>query len=151
MNNILIATDGSESAEQALEVAIEFARQMGASLQVVSVRPPLPVGHTGPSPAILDVEEEHGAERIAAAAAERAKRSRVEATPHVARGDVVDNIVASVNELGADLLVVGSRGHGAIAGVMLGSVSHALIRQSPVPVTIVRKAAVPAAAGVISR
>ncbi len=147
MKNIMIATDGSESAEQALEVAIELARELGASLQVVAVRPPLPVGHTGPSPAVLEVDEEHGAERIAAAAAERAREAGVEATPHTARGPVVDNIVSAVHELGVDLLVVGSRGHGAIAGVMLGSVSHALIRQSPVPVTIVRKAAVPAAAG----
>jgi nucleotide-binding universal stress UspA family protein len=147
MKNILIATDGSESAEQALEVAIDLASEMGAALQVVSVRPPLPVGHTGPSPAVLEVDEEHGAERIAAAAAERARGAGVEATPHVARGDVVDNIVSAVAELGADLLVVGSRGHGAIAGVMLGSVSHALIRQSPVPVTIVRKAPVPATTG----
>ena len=147
MNNILIATDGSESAEQALEVAIELAGEMGATLQVLSVRPPLTVGHTGPSPAVLDVEEEHGAERIAAAAADRAREAGVEATPHVARGPVVDNIVSAVSELDADLIVVGSRGHGAISGVMLGSVSHALIRRSPVPVTIVRKAAVPAAAG----
>ena len=147
MKTILIATDGSESAEQALEVAIDLARELGASLQVVSVRPPLPVGHTGPSPAVLDVDEEHGAERIAAAAAERAREAGVDATPHVARGPVVDNIVSAVPELGADLVVVGSRGHGAITGVMLGSVSHALIRHSPVPVTIVRKAAVPAAAG----
>lgn len=147
MNKILIATDGSESAEQALEVAIELAREMGASLDVVSVRPPLPVGHTGPSPAVLEVDEEHGAERIAASAAERAREAGVEATPHVARGPVVDNIVSAVHELGSDLLVVGSRGHGAIAGVMLGSVSHALIRQSPVPVTIVRTAAVPAPTG----
>jgi nucleotide-binding universal stress UspA family protein len=147
MNNILIATDGSESADQALEVAIDLASEMGAKLQVLSVRPPLPVGHTGPSPAVLDVEEEHGSERIASAAADRAQAAGVDATPHVARGDVVDNIVSAVGDLGADLLIVGSRGHRAIAGVMLGSVSHALIRQSPVPVTIVRKAAVPAAAG----
>jgi nucleotide-binding universal stress UspA family protein len=147
VNNILIATDGSESAEQALEVAIELAHEMGATLHVVSVRPPLPVGHTGPSPAVLEVDEEHGAERIAAAAAERAREAGVHATPHVARGPVVDNIVSAVHELGSDLLIVGSRGHGSIAGVMLGSVSHALIRQSPVPVTIVRQLAVPATTG----
>jgi nucleotide-binding universal stress UspA family protein len=89
MHNILIATDGSESAAQALEVAIDLACEMGATLQVLSVRPPLPVGHSGPSPAVLDVEQEHGAERVAAAAADRAREAGVEATPHVARGDVV--------------------------------------------------------------
>ena len=46
----------------------------------------------------------------------------------------------------ADLLVVGSRGMGSLSGAMLGSVSHALVRKSPVPVTIVRHAAVHAAA-----
>ena len=146
MKTILIATDGSESAEQALEFAIDLTRDMGAALHVVSVRPPLPVGHTGPSPAVLDVEEEHGAERIAAAAAERAKEAGVDATPHVARGDVVDNIVSAATSLGADLVIVGSRGHGSLTGVLLGSVSHALVRHSPVPVTIVRRPRVPAVA-----
>jgi len=44
------------------------------------------------------------------------------------------------------LLVVGSRGHGPISGAVLGSVSHALVSRSPVPVTIVRHAAVHAVA-----
>ena len=44
MKNIMIATDGSESAEQALEVAIELARELGASLQVVAVRPTIAGG-----------------------------------------------------------------------------------------------------------
>lgn len=57
------------------------------------------------------------------------------------------NVVSAVTELGAGLLIVGSRGHGAIAGVVLGQRPHALIRHSPVPATIVRKAAVPGTTG----
>jgi nucleotide-binding universal stress UspA family protein len=48
----------------------------------------------------------------------------------------------AASTLGADVLVVGSRGHGSISGALLGSVSHALVRRSPVPLTIVRHSAV---------
>lgn len=147
MKNILIATDGSEPANQALEVAIELAKETGAALHVLSVRPPRIAGRAGAGPAILEVEELHGPEHIADAAAEVARSAGVEATPHTAHGDVVDSIAATATTLGADLLVVGSRGMGPLSGAVLGSVAHALIRRSPVPVTIVRHAAVPAVAG----
>lgn len=147
MKNILIATDGSEPANQALEVAIELAKETGAALHVLSVRPPRVAGRGGAGPAILEVEEPHGPEHIADAAAQVARLAGVEATPHAAHGDVVDSIAGTATALGADLLVVGSRGMGPISGAVLGSVSHALVRRSPVPVTIVRHAAVPAVAG----
>lgn len=147
MKNILIATDGSEPANQALEVAIDLAKQTGAKLQVLSVRPPRLAGRGGTGAPILEVEEIHGPEHIANAAAEHAREAGVDVTPHAAHGDVVDCIADAATKLGADLLVVGSRGLGSLSGAVLGSVSHALVRKSPVPVTIVRHAAVPAAAG----
>jgi nucleotide-binding universal stress UspA family protein len=147
MENILIATDGSEPANQALEVAIELAKETGAALHVLSVRPARVAGRGGAGPPILEVEELHGAEHIADAAAQVARDAGVEATPHAAQGDVVDCVASAATQLGADLLVVGSRGLGSLSGAVLGSVSHALIRKSPVPVTVVRHAVVPAAAG----
>jgi nucleotide-binding universal stress UspA family protein len=147
MKNILIATDGSEPANQALEVAIDLAKEGGAALHVLSVRPPRVAGRGGAGPAILEVEELHGPEHIADAAAQIARSAGVEATPHAAHGDVVDSIAGTATTLGADLLVVGSRGMGPLSGAVLGSVSHALVRRSPVPVTIVRHAVVPATAG----
>ena len=146
MKNILIATDGSEPANQALEVAIELAKDTGAALHVLSVRPPRLAGRAGAGPAILEVEELHGPEHIADAAAEVARSAGVEATAHTAHGDVADSIAATATTLRADLLVVGSRGLGRLSGAVLGSVAHALVRKSPVPVTIVRHAAVPAVA-----
>ena len=146
MKNILIATDGSEPASQALEVAIDLAKETGAALHVLSVRPPRLAGRGGAGPAILEVEELHGPEHIADAAAQVARSAGVEATAHAAHGDIVDSIAGTATTLGADLLVVGSRGMGPLSGAVLGSVSHALVRRSPVPVTIVRHAVVPAAA-----
>ncbi len=141
MKTILVATDGSEPAAQALEVAIQLARDTGAALEVLSVRQPRPVGRAGSGPAILETEEAHGAEHIAERAAEHAREAGIDATPHTGHGDVVDVIAESAGSLGADLLVVGSRGMGPLSGAVLGSVSHALVHRSPVPLTIVSHAA----------
>jgi nucleotide-binding universal stress UspA family protein len=141
MKTILVATDGSEPAEQALDVAIDLARETGAALQVLSVRQPRPAGRAGSGPAVSETEEAHGAEHIAERAAERARQAGVDATAHAGHGDVVDAIADAATSLGADLLVVGSRGLGPVAGAVLGSVSHALVHRSPVPLTIVRHAA----------
>jgi len=138
MNTILVGTDGSEAAEDALEVAIELAREAGAKLEVLSVHEPLPHGRAGSGPPMLEVEQPHGAEHIAEAAAQKARDAGVEATAHAPRGDVPDELAGAATRLGADLLVVGSRGHGPLAGAVLGSVSHALVSRSPVPLTIVR-------------
>jgi nucleotide-binding universal stress UspA family protein len=140
VKTIMIATDGSESAADALDVAIELARETDATLEIVSVRPPVLVGRAGAAPPMLEVEEPGGAERIAAAGAARAAAAGVDATAHSAHGDVVDSICEASSAVGADLLVVGSRGHGPVSGALLGSVSHALIGRSPVPVTVVRHA-----------
>ena len=147
MKTILIATDGSESADQALEVAIDLARQTGAALEVLSVRPMRVAGRGGAGPAILEVEEHDGHGHIAEAGALRAREAGVVASPHAAHGDVVSSISEAAKALNAELLVVGSRGHGALSGAVLGSVSHALVSRSPVPVTIVRQSAVHAVAG----
>jgi nucleotide-binding universal stress UspA family protein len=147
MKTIMIATDGSEAAGDALDVAITIAKETGATLQVLSVRPQRAPGRGGAGPAILEVEELDGPAHIAEAAAQRARETGLDATPHSAHGDVVTCIADAATAFGADLLVVGSRGHGSLSGAVLGSVSHALVHRSPVPVTIVRHAVVHATAG----
>jgi nucleotide-binding universal stress UspA family protein len=145
MKNIMVAVDGSDSAAEALDTAIELANQVGAKLQVLSVRPPLVHGRAGSGPAMTEVEELHGDEHIADAAVQRARAAGVDATPHVSHGPVAECIVQVATELGVELLVVGSRGMGTVHGTLVGSVSHALVSQSPVPLMVVRHTAVPAA------
>ena len=92
------------------------------------MRPQRVAGRGGAGPAILEVEEHDGPEHIAEAAAARAREAGVAATPHQPTATSSTCIAEAATSLGADLLVVGSRGHGPLSGAVLGSVSHALVQ-----------------------
>jgi nucleotide-binding universal stress UspA family protein len=139
MKTILVSTDGSEGASEALDFGIDLARETGAELEVLAVKPPPILSKGGPAPPIFEIEEPGGAERIAARAAEKAAATGVHAHPHAGHGEPVDVIAAASESLHADLVVVGSRGLGGIAGALVGSVSHGLIKRAHVPVTVVPK------------
>ena len=138
MKRILVATDGSAGADLAVDFAIDLCEEMGAALDVISVRPHLRPGKGGPVVPITEVEEQHGPEHIAQRACDRAAAKGVKASPHHAFGDAADDIDALGRQLGVDLIVVGSRGLGTVAGALMGSVSRAVIKRSKIPVTVVR-------------
>ena len=73
MQSILIATDGSQSAHEALHFAIDLARDAGADLHVLSVRPGTYHGHGGPVIPVTDVDEIHGSQLIAESAVKEAR------------------------------------------------------------------------------
>lgn len=140
MKSILLATDGSAAADEALHVAVELASETHATLHVVAVHTHPTPGRGGPI-AILEIESAAGAESIASQAVAAARAAGLEAsshTPHGFYGDVVDSILAIAEREGAELIVVGSRGLNAVEGVIMGSVSRALVRRAAIPVTVVR-------------
>jgi nucleotide-binding universal stress UspA family protein len=138
MRTILLATDGSESAGDALELAIELARETGAAVEVVTVQLPIPRGRGGGGMPMTSLETRDGALQIANDAATRLVGEGVQARPQVAYGDPASEIARLAKELDADLAVVGSRGFGPVRGTVFGSVSRALVSHCPVPVTVVR-------------
>jgi nucleotide-binding universal stress UspA family protein len=138
MKTILLATDGSESSERALAFAILLAQETGATLEIISVRPQWSSGGVGTP--TLELGKGDASEHAAESAATRAHSAGVAARRHVLEGDTVTCIVDTARRVHAELLVVGSRGRGSLSGAMLGSVSQALVRRSPIPVTIVRHA-----------
>ena len=141
MDLIVYATDGSPEAAEALELAIELANDTGAKLAVLSVHV-LVRGGKGLAPPILEVEQPHGSEHLAEAAAATANAAGVDAKPYSATGDPAKEIIRLADDLGADLIVIGSRGFGALRGALLGSVSRAVMTHSTIPVTIVTNRAV---------
>jgi nucleotide-binding universal stress UspA family protein len=143
MKKILIATDGSASSAEAVGFGIELAAEHEAEVIFVHVVPAVDVvptavfGMTGAFPHEPSAYDRELLDDAAALAAEHG----VVSTTALLRGEIVDEIVAFADSHDADLIVVGTRGHGAIAGALLGSVSRGILRETKRPVLVVRPAA----------
>jgi nucleotide-binding universal stress UspA family protein len=147
MKKILIATDGSESTHQALEFGFELAEEQGAMPIVVHVAPAveiLPYASFAAPASTVPHELEANDHAPLKEAAELAAQRGLEIKTELLLGNPADEIVALADTIEADLIVVGSRGHGAIASVLLGSVSRAVLHESRRPVLVVRNAQIAA-------
>jgi nucleotide-binding universal stress UspA family protein len=139
---ILLATDGSEEAELATLRAVDLAQSTDSKLHVVHVGVvplflgsyPGTLGYYGK---LYEQIEEQSRERL------RKESSRVKAAggtvagAHLRMGVVDLEIVALAKELGADLIVMGCRGHRGIRRAVEGSISDGVIRHAPCPVLVV--------------
>jgi nucleotide-binding universal stress UspA family protein len=142
MRKILIATDGSPAALQAVELGLELAEEQHAEPIFVHVAPEadvLPVAGfamAGPVsvPHELDEADRSSLDEALLIAEERG----VEARTKLLAGEAAEEIVAYADEIDADLIVVGSRGLGKISSALLGSVSHKLLHHAMRPVMVVR-------------
>ena len=135
---IVHATDGSPQANEATETAFGLCRESGAQLAVVSVRTMRP-GGKGMAPAIHATESARGTKLISDAVVSKARAMGIDATAYTRAGNPSKEIAALADELGADMIVVGTRGHGSLRGAFSGSVSHDLIKRAHVPVTVLHE------------
>jgi nucleotide-binding universal stress UspA family protein len=142
---ILLATDGSDEAKQATQAATELSRETGSEVHLVYVLP---------SPAQLighhlypDETRESligGAERDAETfLKEQAEKISSDggkvADTHLRSGDPDKEILRAAESLGVGLIVMGSRGLGAVSRMLIGSVSDSVVRHAHCPVFVVRK------------
>jgi nucleotide-binding universal stress UspA family protein len=134
---ILLATDGLESTALASRAAVDIAKGGGTELHVVHV------WHTVPSPhydhVIRRGLEDAGRETLDAQVRWIEESGGTIAGAHLREGRPVEEIVGQAEEIGAGLLVVGSRGMGRLGRLVMGSVSTGLAHRSPRPVLIVRE------------
>jgi nucleotide-binding universal stress UspA family protein len=139
--SILVAIDESEAASTALSEAIDLARGEGARLTLISVAASPLILTTGPyiGPAPTEDELVRDAEKVLARA-ESLVPEDVPVVTVVRSGPAAREILERIQVAGHDLVVMGSRGLGRISGVLLGSVSRAVVADSPVPVLIARSA-----------
>lgn len=151
MKRILIATDGSHSAHEALEFGLDLAAEQAATAFIVHVTPAvdvMPYSNFGyVAPALPHEFTEHDRESLEEAA-ELGAQKGVDVETELLKGNAADEIVAFADAIDADLIVVGSRGHGAIANALIGSVSRRVLHESRRPVLIVRGAHIAAEAAV---
>ena len=144
MKSIVIGTDGSPSAQEAVELGIELAEEQGAAVFFAHVAPAVDIAPTvgWVSPALPHELTAHDWSPLNDAMA-LAREHEIEASTTMLRGDPVDELVAYADTIDAELIVVGSRGHGALASALLGSVSRGVLREARRPVLVVRGTAVP--------
>ena len=138
MGTILVGVDGSESAGMALEFAVEEAALRNARLKVVSVWEVSTQAQRG-AMAAPDVFE--GLQRLGEAIVAEAVAHAKELQPDVhSEGAVLNGRPQTVlveEAQRATLLVVGRRGQGGLASLLLGSVSGHVVNHAPCPVTVV--------------
>ncbi|WP_142856259.1 universal stress protein [Salinigranum halophilum] len=135
---VVLATDGSTPARDACDQAIALARAEAATLHVLSVvdEGDLDLFSSGELPTVDDLLR-GAAEDAVDDAAERAGDTGVDAVRAVRVGTPHREIADYADEVGADLVVVGTHGRRGLSRALLGSVAARLLRQSPVPVLVV--------------
>jgi nucleotide-binding universal stress UspA family protein len=133
---ILLATDGSEDAAEAREAAVDLARRSGSELHLVHV------WHDVPSPyahAFVKRELKRQGQEIVDEQVRRIEDAGGAVTKaHLRGGRTSDEVIELSEELGAGLLVLGSRGHGAVRRILMGSHSEAMIHHAHLPVLVLR-------------
>jgi nucleotide-binding universal stress UspA family protein len=142
---VLLATDGSAHANAALHAVLGRAWPPGTALRILSVSHPIPLI---PDPLLFGAAMHHEsvervakqADQIVAAAAEEAheRAPGLRVSTVTREGSPRKLIVVEAKRWKADLVVVGSEGHGALRQFLLGSVAHTVALHAPCSVEIVR-------------
>ena len=133
---ILLATDGSEDAAQAREAAVDLARKGSSELHLVHV------WHDVPSPyahAFVKRELKRQGQEILDEQVTKIKEAGGTVTKaHLKRGRTSDEVIRLSEELGAGLLIVGSRGRGRVRRILMGSHSEDIVHHAHLPVLVLR-------------
>lgn len=142
--HLLIATDGSELAQKAVDQGIALAKALGARVLAVHVTAPwtaVPIGEIATSlpPENYERAAADAAQSLLAEVAMRAKATGVECeTLHVHDRLPAQGIVEAAAKCGADLIVMSSHGRSGFARLLLGSEANEVVSKSTVPVLICR-------------
>ena len=141
---IVVGTDGSDTASEAVRRAIEIAKLSEAKLEIVSAYEPISGERLRDESAELPGDVQHtvnpreDVNLILENAAAEAKQADVDVITHPREGDPADAILDIAEENNADLLVVGNKGMTGAKRFLLGSVPNKISHHAPCDVLIVR-------------
>jgi len=141
---IVVGTDGSDTATEAVRTAVELAKLSNAKLEIVSAYEPVPQsrlraeesGVSGDISHTINPRED--VQFVLDKAAGEAKRENVEVVTHPREGDPADAILDVAEENDADLVLVGNKGMTGARRFLLGSVPNKISHHAPCDVWIVK-------------
>lgn len=137
-SKILLATDGSPDAEVALMYARDLALRDGAQVIVVHAFEPVRSRLGDPWGTRSMARHVSAGQDVANQAAQRLQAAGVDVVVEILEGPPADAVLRVAKVRQPDLIVMGSRGHGTLASLLLGSVSHRVLAHTHVPVMIVK-------------
>ena len=143
-DRIVVGTDGSETATEAVRTSIELAKLTDARLEIVSAYEPVPQarlkeegeGISGDVQHVINPRED--VQFVLDKAAGEAKKAKVNVVTHPREGDPADAILDVAEENKADLILVGNKGMTGARRFLLGSVPNNISHHAPCGVMIVR-------------
>lgn len=142
MLKILIAVDGSEHANRAIDAIgamVQSSLELEAILLCVSPEPIFYGDYSAATIQMIEEDQKQQQDAILAMASERAKAHGLKRIqPARAYGVVANEIVRVANERQVDQIAMGTRGMGAMGNMLLGSVAQRVVHQSSVPVLLVK-------------
>jgi nucleotide-binding universal stress UspA family protein len=143
-NRIVVGTDGSDTAAEAVRQATELAKATGANLDIVSAYEPVPSDRLReeqtevPGDIAYAVGPTEDVNVVLEGASGPARADGIEVQTHAREGDPADAILDVAEETGADLIVVGNKGMRGATRFLLGSVPNKISHHAPCGVYIVR-------------
>jgi nucleotide-binding universal stress UspA family protein len=143
-SSIVVGTDGSETATQAVREAVDVAKAVGAKLELVSAYAPVSQQRLrserrdAPADVQWAVHPRRETEAVLSDAAEIAREAQVDVNTHAREGDPSDAILDVAEEQNADLVIVGNKGMTGAKRFLLGSVPDKVSHHAPCSVLIVR-------------
>jgi nucleotide-binding universal stress UspA family protein len=141
---IVVGTDGSETASEAVRQATELANQVGAKIHLVSAYEPVPEGRLReerqqvPGDLQWMVNPREDVSETLEEAAGQLRNAGLEVETHAREGDPADAILDVAEEEGAELIIVGNKGMTGAKRFLLGSVPNKVSHHAPCSVMIIR-------------
>ncbi len=141
MKRIIAAVDFSSISDAVIEHAAAMAAAFRAELVLLHVAAPDPdfVGFDAGPPSVreLRAHELRDEHRGLQEAATRLRARGLAAEAQLIQGPTVETLVERAEQQGADLLVIGSHGHGAVYRALVGSISEGVLRRAPCPLLVI--------------
>ena len=142
--SIVVGTDGSDTAKKAVTAAADLAKEIGATLDIVSAYEPVPQSRLreearqAPEDMQWMINPREDVEATLRYAAEEVEETGIDVETFAREGDPADAILDVAEERGADLIVVGNKGMTGAKRFLLGSVPNKVSHHAPCSVLIIR-------------